>query len=188
MMEMLKLNIDGKTIKVGKGTTILQAAKLNGIEIPTHCHDENLRPYGACRMCMVEISEKGRKKLVASCLYEAADGMSVRTRTAQIDKIRRMIIELTWPQMSRYAEEYGAQGNRFQIENSDCTLCGKCTRYCEDSNAVDIVYFNGRGIARTLELTPNRDYGYDVYRNCMSVCPCGRLMNKLVGLWSGQPQ
>lgn len=182
-MELFKVNIDGKTVEAEKGTTILQAAKSNGIEIPTHCHDDNLRPYGACRLCMVEITKNSRTRLVASCLYEVEEGLVVQTRTRKIDKIRKMIIELTWPNMSQYADEYGAH-DRFKNDNSDCTLCGKCTRFCEQSETGEIVYFRGRGINRAIELTPNKDYDYAIYKRCMSFCPAGRLGSKLTKLWT----
>jgi len=183
-MELLRLIIDGKAVEVEKGTTLLQAAKSIGIEIPTHCHDDSLRPYGACRMCLVEITKDQGQRLVAACVYEAREGLVVRTRTSKIDKIRKMIIELTWPNLSKYAQEYGAQGDRFKNENADCTLCGRCTRFCEESNLGDIVYFKGRGISRNVDLTPNRNYDYSIYKQCMSVCPGGRLMNKIMNLWS----
>ena len=183
-MEPIKLNIDGKAIEVNKRTTLLQAAKSNGIEIPTHCYDDSLRPYGACRMCMVEITKNSKKRLVASCLYEVEEGLVVKTRTSQIDKIRKMIIELTWPNMSEYAEEYGARKDRFQNENIDCALCGKCTRFCEESGLADIVYFKGRGTERDVDLTPNTDYDYSIYKQCMALCSGGRLKNKLMNSWS----
>jgi len=184
IMELLRINIDGKTIAVQKGTTLLHAAKSNGINIPTHCYDDSLQPYGACRMCLVEIARGGKKRLVASCLYEVEEGLAVKTRTGEIDKIRKMIIELTWPVLSKYAEEYGAQEGRFKNENGDCTLCGKCLRFCAESKLSDVVYFRGRGIHRDIALTPGNDYDYSIYKKCMSFCAGGRLMNKLTDLWS----
>ena len=183
-MELVEIIIDGKAIEVERGTTLLQAAKSEGIEIPTHCNDDNLRPYGACRMCLVEITKNNRKRLVASCLYEAEEGLIVKTRTGEIDKIRKMLIELTWPNMSEYAKEYGAQEGRFNNENSDCALCGKCVRFCQELNLGDIVYFKNRGIHRDIDLTPGKDYDYSVYNQCMSLCSGGRLMRKLMKLWS----
>jgi NADH dehydrogenase/NADH:ubiquinone oxidoreductase subunit G len=184
IMEFLKLLIDKKTVEVKKGTTILQAAKSNEIDIPTHCHDDNLRPYGACRMCMVEISKNNKKRLVAACLFECEEGLIVKTRTTEINKIRKMIIELTWPLMSEYAEEYGAQEGRFENANHDCALCGKCIRFCEDSKLWDIVYFKGRGINRDIDLILKHDYDYSVYKECLSYCPGGRLTNRIAKLWS----
>lgn len=182
-MERVTLTIDGRPIEAARGTTLLEAARANGIEIPTHCHDENLRPYGACRMCMVEVAGKVRRRLVAACLYEVEEGLAVTTRSLRIDRIRRMIIELTWPNMREYAEEYGAEAGRFANENTDCALCGKCIRFCEETQACGLVYFKGRGILRDIDLTPGRDFDYDVYMKCMSFCPGGRLMNKIVKVW-----
>ncbi len=183
-MALLRLNIDGKSVEVDKGTTILAAARSNGIKIPTHCYDESLQPYGGCRLCMVEICRNDRKRLVASCVYEAEEGLVVRTRTPKIDSIRRMIIELTWPNLSHYAQEYGARANRFDNGNRDCTLCGKCVRFCAESGLADIVYFKGRGINRDVDLTPDRNYDYGAYQKCMSYCSAGRLRDKIMELWS----
>jgi bidirectional [NiFe] hydrogenase diaphorase subunit len=183
MMALIKINIDGRALEVEQGTTLLQAAKSIGIEIPTHCSDANLRPYGACRMCLVEITRNGRKRLVASCLYEAEEGLVVKTRTGEIDKIRKMIIELTWPIMSAYAHVYGAREGRFENENGDCALCGKCVRVCAESDLGDIAYFKGRGIHKDIDLTPNKNYDWGTYKKCMSFCPGGRLMRKVMHLW-----
>ena len=68
-MEQVTLEINGKSVQAPKGATILQAAKAAGIQIPTLCNDDKLEPYGACRMCMVEIEKRGRTRLVASCLF-----------------------------------------------------------------------------------------------------------------------
>jgi bidirectional [NiFe] hydrogenase diaphorase subunit len=184
MMAFIKIHIDGRALEVEKGTTLLQAAKSSGIEIPTHCSHASLRPYGACRMCLVEITRNGQKKLVASCLYEAEEGLAVKTRTPEIGTIRKTIIELTWPIMSEYAEEYGAQENRFENENADCALCGKCVRVCAESGLGDIAYFKGRGIHRDIDLTPNHNYDWGTYKKCMSFCPGGRLMKRIMNLWS----
>ena len=182
-MALIKIYIDGRAIEVEKGTTLLQAAKSAGIKIPTHCSDDSLEPYGACRMCLVEITRNGRKRLVASCVYEVEEDLAVKTRTGEINKIRKMIIELTWPVMSQYAAEYGAQEDRFENENSDCALCGKCVRACAESDLGDIAYFKGRGIHRNIDLTQDKDYDWGAYKKCMSFCPGGRLMKKIMRLW-----
>lgn len=77
--------------------TILQAAKAAGIKIPTLCDDDRLEPYGACRMCMVEIVKHGRRRLVASCLFPVEEGLSAQTDSEKVTRIRKMIIELLWP-------------------------------------------------------------------------------------------
>ena len=73
-MAQVTLEINGKSVEAPQGATILQAAKSAGIQIPTLCDDERLEPYGACRMCMVEIQKRGRTRLVASCLYPCRGG------------------------------------------------------------------------------------------------------------------
>ena len=68
-MSEILLQIDGRKVKAREGMTILEAAQSAGISIPTLCHHENLEPYGACRICTVEIETRGRTNLVAACLY-----------------------------------------------------------------------------------------------------------------------
>lgn len=97
MTEEITLKIDGKEVKAEKGTTILEVARTNGVEIPTLCYNEQLKPYGACRMCMVEIVRRGRRRLVSSCVYPVEEGLEVVTNNERIGKLRGMIIELLLP-------------------------------------------------------------------------------------------
>ncbi len=78
---MIDLSIDGSTIAVARGTTILIAAQKLGIPIPTLCHHDGLVPDGNCRLCTVEIDDRGRKKLVASCMYPIQSEIGVATRS-----------------------------------------------------------------------------------------------------------
>lgn len=80
MKEYITLTIDGKSVKIEKGSTLLEAARKAGADIPTLCHDERVKPYGACGMCVVEC--KGSPKLMRSCAIEAADGMAFITKSA----------------------------------------------------------------------------------------------------------
>ncbi|MDO9535109.1 MAG: 2Fe-2S iron-sulfur cluster-binding protein [Bacillota bacterium] len=91
---MVNLTLNGLEITVEKGTTLLEAAKFYGIEIPTLCYDEALSPYGACRLCLVEIGSPGRSKLVTSCTYPVVEGLIVRTHTDKVIKTRKLILEL----------------------------------------------------------------------------------------------
>ena len=86
------LNIDGRTITVPPASTVLEAARSSGIEIPTLCHDPDLEPYGACRLCIVRI--EGVRGLPTSCTTPVREGMVVTTHTEEIDRIRRRIVEL----------------------------------------------------------------------------------------------
>lgn len=147
-MEQVNLQIDGKSVQAPAGATILAAAKAAGIDIPTLCDDQELEPYGACRMCMVEIEARGRKRCVASCLYPVQQDLKVQTHSDKLTRMRRLILELVWPTSQQYAAEYGLTKSRFQPEMADCNLCGMCMRYCAEVKKEGVVYFKGRGINR----------------------------------------
>ncbi|MDI9568816.1 MAG: 2Fe-2S iron-sulfur cluster-binding protein, partial [Bacillota bacterium] len=89
---MINLTIDGREVQVETGSTILEAAQAAGINIPTLCHHPELRPEGACRICVVEV--ENARTLLASCVHPAADGMVVRTNTPRVREARRNIVEL----------------------------------------------------------------------------------------------
>jgi len=91
---MINLTINRLNVSVEKGTTILEAAQSVGFPIPTLCHKEGLTPYGACRLCVVEIGEGDRAKLVSSCTYPAEEGLKVRTASSRVLRARKMILEL----------------------------------------------------------------------------------------------
>jgi len=91
-IERVSLEIDGRQVEVGAGTSIMRAAAMLGIGVPRLCATDNLDAFGSCRMCLVEI--EGRKGLPASCTTPAEQGMVVHTGSAQLDKIRRNVLEL----------------------------------------------------------------------------------------------
>ena len=91
---MISLTLNGQRVSVEKGTTLLEAAKFLAIPIPTLCDMEGLSPYGACRLCVVEIGEGPRARLVSSCTYPAEDGLTVRTSSARVVRTRKMVLEL----------------------------------------------------------------------------------------------
>jgi len=92
-MSDIRLQIDGIEVKAKEGMTILKAAQSAGIFIPTLCHHEKLEPYGACRICVVEVDARGRTTLVAACLYPVESDMGVRTRSEKVDKTRKILLE-----------------------------------------------------------------------------------------------
>lgn len=81
---MIDLTINGVPVSVEEGSTLLEAAQFLGFPIPTLCHYEGLTPYGACRLCVVEIGEAPRSKLVTSCTYPAEQGLKVRTASSRV--------------------------------------------------------------------------------------------------------
>jgi len=107
----ITLVIDGREVEARRGVTTLEAALGAGIYIPTLCHDPDLKPYGACRLCVVEI--EGMRGIVSSCTTAAEEGMAVRTESAKVNQARRVALELI------LANHHG-----------DCLTCAKNLR-CE---------------------------------------------------------
>jgi len=179
---MITLSINGLDVSVEQGTTLLEAAQFLGFPIPTLCHMEGLSPYGACRLCVVEIGEGPKAKLVSSCTYPAEEGLKVRTASARVLRARKMILELllaTCPQsktIQDLASKYEIRRQRFKQEYEDCILCGLCVRICEEQMMAKAIGFRGRGEHRTIG-TPF-DVTSDVCRlcgGCMYICPACQL-------------
>ena len=176
-MESITLEIDGKTVVAEKGMTILQAAQGAGIDIPTLCYDERLAPYGACRLCTVEITRDKRTRLVASCVYPVEEGLVVKTNSERVRKIRKMILELLLPiaptlLVETLAREYGLEGSRFTAERTDCALCGLCVRYCAEIKKANAIGFVGRGIERGVAFLPEvAPKVCSSCRECFDLCP-----------------
>jgi bidirectional [NiFe] hydrogenase diaphorase subunit len=179
---MIQLTINGLEVSVEEGSTLLDAATFLGFPIPTLCHMEGLSPYGACRLCVVEIGEGPRARLVSSCTYPAEQGIKVRTASTRVMRARRMIIELllaSCPQSKEIqdlASAHGVRQQRFRQEHEDCILCGRCVRMCKEQMAAGAIGFQGRGETRAIG-TP-----FDVKSEncrfcggCMYVCPACQL-------------
>ncbi|MDP8239240.1 MAG: 2Fe-2S iron-sulfur cluster-binding protein [Candidatus Hatepunaea meridiana] len=175
---MINLKINGLNVSVDKGTTLLEAAQSIGFPIPTLCHKEGLTPYGACRLCVMEIGEGDRAKLVTSCTYPAEEGLKVRTASRRVLRARRMIIELllaSSPQsktIQDIAAAHNVKQQRFRQEYEDCILCGLCVRMCKEQMMAGAIGFRGRGQDRSIG-TPF-DIKSEVCRlcgGCLYVCP-----------------
>jgi bidirectional [NiFe] hydrogenase diaphorase subunit len=160
-MRKILLNIDGREVEAEEGMTVLEAAKKVGINIPTLCHHEKLEPYGACRLCTVEVESRGRISLVAACLYPVENDIVVRTRSEKVDKIRKTILELLLAHapdargLQNYAEEYGAKKDRFREKASFCIHCGLCVRYCAEVKKKHAIGFINRGNKRKIMFVPD---------------------------------
>lgn len=171
---MIKLTIDGQTVQVEPGTTVLQASRQAGIKIPTLCHEEQLSSPGACRLCVVEI--EGMRNLPASCVTQATQGMVVYTSSPAVIEARKTILELLLAnhsldcltceksgdcKLQDYCYEYGVAESSFAGEkhdyepdltnpyiirdNNKCILCGKCVRACAEIKGANILDFARRG-------------------------------------------
>lgn len=181
-MTKINLTINGKNIPAKDGITILEAAKGAGINIPTLCHDPRLKPYGACRLCLVEV--KGFKKPLLSCATPVKEGMEVETNTAALIRIRKTLVELLLSdhkincvtcessgrcKLQDLAYEFCIEDNRFigerntftiedfnpliERDPSKCILCGCCVRICEEVQQNSVYTFAGRSFS-TVVTTP----------------------------------
>lgn len=175
---MITVTLNGLDVQAEEGWTILETCNFYGIEIPTLCYNEGLSPYGACRLCIVEIGEGSRKKIVSSCTYPVEEGLIIHTHTAKIHKYRKLIIELmlarcpTSKTIQDLASKFGVNSVRFSLKNDDCILCGLCVRMCEEQMDARAIGFVNRGKDR--KITTPFDIKTEVCRTCgacMYICP-----------------
>lgn len=185
---MTTFTLNDREIQAESGTTVLQAATEHGIRIPTLCYHEGLPAFGACRLCVVEISSRGRARLESSCTRQVEEGIVVRTHTEQIVAYRKLIAELLLarcPSSERIrgiAEELGVTETRFSLLNEDCILCGLCVRACQDAIGASAISFMNRGMERKVG-TPF-EIDSDVCLGCgacAQVCPTGAIKIEDVG-------
>ena len=179
---MVNLKLNGLIISVEEGTTILEASRFMGFPIPTLCHLEGLSPYGACRLCVVEVGEGVRSKLVTSCTSLVQEGMNVRTASSRVVQARKMIVELllaTCPQskvIQDIASELGVRQQRFRQEQEDCIMCGLCVRMCEEQMMAKAIGFRGRGDHRSIGTPFNiKSEVCRLCGGCIYVCPACQL-------------
>jgi len=166
-------------VQVEQGTMLIEAAKQAGIVIPTLCHHEAVKPYGSCRLCMVEFVQNKQRRLVTSCNYPAEPGMEVFTDTAKVRQIRRVLVELLLarcpevPTLQTMAQQMGIEASAFKKKGEkQCILCGLCVRFCEEKVGVSAIGLANRGTEREVA-TPFKT-GSAVCIGCGScsyICP-----------------
>jgi bidirectional [NiFe] hydrogenase diaphorase subunit len=179
---MITLTINRLPVTVEEGTTLLEAARFIGFPIPTLCHQDGLTPYGACRLCVVEIGSGTKARLVSACTYPAEEGLSMRTASSRVIRARKMILELllaSCPEskiIQDLAAAHDVRRQRFRQEHEDCILCGLCVRMCSEQMMAGAIGFRGRGGKRSIG-TPF-DVRSELCRlcgGCMYICPACRL-------------
>jgi formate dehydrogenase major subunit len=194
-VQTVTLIIDGQTVSVPAGSTIYDAAKEAGIEIPILCHDPRLRPVGVCRMCVVDIDER---VLAASCVREVADGMNVVTNSEKVQNSRRTLTELLlsdYPedsaresttgddlllglardlQVDRGAIELPASKGRaldfsspvIAVDHSACILCDRCIRACDEVQHNDVIGRTGKGYGSRISFDLDTPMGESTCVSC----------------------
>jgi len=192
---MVNLTINNQKVTVPKGTTILEAAKSLGIDIPTLCYDKDLSIAGSCRLCMVEI--EGSHKLASACSTLVAEGMVVQTESPKVVEARRMILNLllaNHPQdcltcektgdckLQDYCYRYGVKASSFpgtkkrlpidsenhliERDPNKCILCGKCVRVCAEVQVTNAIDFANRGFETTVTTPFDRPLSTEDCRFC----------------------
>jgi bidirectional [NiFe] hydrogenase diaphorase subunit len=178
----VKIQINGRWYEANEGEMVLDILRREKIDVPALCAHEAVEPFGACRLCMVEITHEdwgGWRGNVTSCLYPAEDKLIVTTHTPRIIELRKMILNLLLarcpnsPEIQKLAEEYGVFATDFvpRPDADDCILCGLCTRVCAQMGfyAISIV---GRGYGREVG-TPLKEAPPDCTGclACVNICP-----------------
>ena len=203
---MVTLTIDGKQITVPRTATIYEAAKEAGVEIPVLCYAKKLLPYGACRVCLVEVEQmKGR--LIPSCTTPVTEGMVVRSSSDEINKVRKTVLEfllvnhvLDCPICDKAGEcdlqdlayDFDCCTNRFEGVKFDlpkdevnpliernmnrCVLCGKCVRVCDEIVAYGSYSFINRGFETKIATAFDRGLHCEFCGQCVSMCPVGAIL------------
>lgn len=176
----MTLVINGRNVTAEEGMTILEAARNVGVDIPTLCHLEEVAPFGACRLCTVEIAKGGRSRLVASCCYPAEEGLNVQTESERLTKGRKLILEMMLARapgvqaLRDYAGRYGAEADKFSPDPSFCLLCGLCVNYCAEVKGKHAIGFMGRGVDRQVMFLPGvASEECPECGDCFTLCPTG---------------
>ncbi|MDI3480557.1 MAG: bidirectional [NiFe] hydrogenase diaphorase subunit [Tepidanaerobacteraceae bacterium] len=175
----MEIIIDGKKCEAQYGEYLLDIARKNGIHIPTLCHSDALPGQATCRLCIVEVVEGSRRRVVTSCVFPVTREVEVFTNSEKIRRMRKNIIRLLSARapknefIQKLREEYGLlQETRFAVdEKENCILCGLCVRACEEMGIFAISTVN-RGIEKKVS-TPF-DEASDVCIGCGAcafVCP-----------------
>ncbi len=179
--DRVRITIDGRATTAAADATILNAARQMGVSIPTLCHYRGLSPYGACRICLVEIDTLRGPRQVASCSYPVEDGLVVRTGTEAVRESRRTVLELLLaeaPQsqeLAQLAAELGVSSTPLEkAAEGKCILCGLCVRTCNDLMARGAISMFGRGGKRRVSTAFQESSDQcQACGACVFVCPTG---------------
>ncbi len=205
---MISLIINDREIELDRPMSVLNAARQAGIKIPTLCHHEVLKPYGGCRLCVVEVERM--PKLQNACQLMVADGMVVRTESEEISAVRKSILEfllinhpldcpycdkagecelqdlvnMYGPTVGRYKEDKRKVPESHQdvilARNMErCVVCTRCVRMCRDIQGASAISMVGRGNRTKMAPFSSESFACEYCGNCLTVCPVGAILSRL---------
>ena len=181
---MIAFTINGQEVQGEEDWTVLDAARWHGIDIPTLCHHPAVEPYGACRLCAVEVDDGRRSRVVISCMYPIKAGIKVMTDTPRVNNVRRWIVQLLLDEspnslkIQELAQTFGVTPSRFQKTGVAfaCHLCGLCVRTCHEVVGTQALTFGNRGLKKEIT-SPFRMGSKECIScgTCLYVCPTGAM-------------
>jgi NADH dehydrogenase/NADH:ubiquinone oxidoreductase subunit G len=180
---MIRFKVQGREHEAAEGESLLTALRRCGYRVPSLCHHEAVSPYGACRLCLVEVQRGRKRRLTTSCNCPVEDGLQVFLDTVPVVRHRRIVLQLLLAMapaaapVRQLAAEYGVTSTPYpRDEGNDCILCGLCTRVCSELVGVEAIAFSGRGTSRHVTTPYNVENDQCLACGaCVEVCPTGRL-------------
>ncbi len=190
MENKVKIKINNVEYLANEGENILSFCRTNGIDIPALCYSEALKPYGACRLCIVDVKGGNVSQgITTSCTLKASEGMEIVTDTEEIKNHRKILFQFYLAQapesqtIRKLAAEYGVHETHFtkKIKTDDnlgnqCVLCGLCVRVCNDIIEKGVISYIGRGYH--IKINTAYSFPSDIClgcKACAEVCPTGAI-------------